>query len=230
MDILTDGAPSRNGTGQHGPRTLIFGSASPTLNAAVSREFAGHGASIVQVDDVDAHDGTIDRAVAELGGLDVVVNLYCPAPASDPADALAYPSRLLARCLAAAEAIVAHTDRGALVSHCFLPALYSGTRLDDAMPAVKGAITGLTRTLCRRFAQRGLRVNYVQTGLIDLPELKPGLSARGARSYRPDRTLGNRRGRRRADRVSRAGRSLYDGPGRAPRRRSDGRFDRDLTF
>ena len=102
----------------------------------------------------------------------------CIAPRSDsdPAEALAYPSRLLARSLVAAEAIVAHTDRGALVSQCFLPAIYCGTRLDDAMPAVKGAITGLTRTLCRRFAHRGLRVNYVQTGLIDLPNLKPGLS------------------------------------------------------
>ena len=183
-----------------GPRTLIFGCGSPTLTAAVVREMAGAGGEIVIASDVlptdfgpladEASDlggrlvteilatssQVFDQAAELLGGLDVVVNLYTPAPNSDPALALGYPALLLARSLKAAEALVARTNRGSIVSQCFLPAIYAATPLEDVMPAVKGAITGLTRTVCRRFAHQGLRVNYVQTGLIDLPELTPHLS------------------------------------------------------
>jgi 3-oxoacyl-[acyl-carrier protein] reductase len=40
------------------------------------------------------------------------------------------------------------------------------------MSTLKGAVTGVTRTLCRKFGRDGVRVNCVQTGLIDLPEAR----------------------------------------------------------
>ena len=185
---------------QYKPKTLIFDSGSPTLTAAVAREMAASGAEIIVASDISIDLATLADEVTSLGGrlrtktlgtspevstqaaeilegLDVVVNLYVPAPNSDPAEVFGYPARLLHRSLAAARVLVSHTPRGSIVSQCFLPAIYAGTQLEDIIPAVKGAITGVTRTVCRRFAHKGLRSNYVQTGLIDLPELTPHLSA-----------------------------------------------------
>jgi NAD(P)-dependent dehydrogenase (short-subunit alcohol dehydrogenase family) len=40
------------------------------------------------------------------------------------------------------------------------------------MPILKGAVTGVTRLLCRKLGPDSVRVNTIQTGLLDLPETR----------------------------------------------------------
>jgi NAD(P)-dependent dehydrogenase (short-subunit alcohol dehydrogenase family) len=61
---------------------------------------------------------------------------------------------------------------GVIVNHCFLPSMYAGTEIGNYFPMLKGAVTGLTRGLCRRYGKDGIRVNTVMTGLIDMPETR----------------------------------------------------------
>ena len=50
--------------------------------------------------------------------------------------------------------------------------MYAGTRLDGFMPIMKGAIMGLTRSLCRTLGSDGIRATCIQSGLIDAPEFR----------------------------------------------------------
>jgi NAD(P)-dependent dehydrogenase (short-subunit alcohol dehydrogenase family) len=125
---------------------------------------------------LDGQAGTeealVQTAAERLGGLDSLLSVCVPSPELDPMALYTYPRALLQRCLAAAQSMVAAGKRGTIVNHCFLPAMYEGTRFDPHLPALKGAITGVTRTLCRQFGKAGIRVNCVQTGLVDIPETK----------------------------------------------------------
>jgi 3-oxoacyl-[acyl-carrier protein] reductase len=120
----------------------------------------------------DREEGFIGRAAEKLGRLDVLVNVFVPDPQGDPQELYGYPIRLLARGLAAANHMAAAKTAGTIVSHCFLPSMYAGTRFDVYMPELKGSITGVTRTLCRQFGRAGIRATCVQTGLLDMPETK----------------------------------------------------------
>ena len=114
----------------------------------------------------------VNRANEVWGRLDILVNLDVPSSATTAAELYEYPHRLLERGLCAAQYMAACTDHGAIVNQCFLPSIYAGTHLETHIPSLKGAITGVTRTLGRKLGQHGVRVNTIQTGLIDLPELK----------------------------------------------------------
>jgi 3-oxoacyl-[acyl-carrier protein] reductase len=121
---------------------------------------------------LDREEAIVRGAIEKLGGLDVLINVLVPTPETDPRSLGDYPGALLTRCLAAANAMSAAGKKGTIVNHCFLPAMYAGTKFDPYMPAIKGSITGVTRTLCRQFGKAGIRVNCVQTGLLDMPETK----------------------------------------------------------
>jgi NAD(P)-dependent dehydrogenase (short-subunit alcohol dehydrogenase family) len=148
----------------------------PSKLALEALHDAGGDARIVRgpKDDVVS---LIAAADGQLGGLTILVNLYIPDPASGPGPVLAYPGALLERGLAAAPVIARRTRHGAIVNHCFMPSMYAGTALEDYLPALKGGVTGVTRTLCRRFGRDGVRINCVQTGLLDLTETREAASS-----------------------------------------------------
>lgn len=188
-----NGDPDSNGKG-----ALVHGGTS--LGRAVALELAKEGVRIalydpggnsVQArDDVRAAGGEahalngpgsegdaaeaalMTEAVAALGRLDVVINVFVPDPDADLNRIAGYSVALMARCLAAAQAMTAAGVQGAIVNHCPLPSMYAGTRLDGFMPIMKGAIMGLTRSLCRTLGSDGIRATCIQSGLIDAPEFR----------------------------------------------------------
>lgn len=119
----------------------------------------------------------VHTAIAKLGRLDALLNVCVPTAKDEPTQLGVYPMALLARCLAACTAMANAGTKGTVVNHSFLPAMYAGTKFDPYLPALKGAITGVTRTLCRQFGKAGLRITCVQTGLLDIPETKALASA-----------------------------------------------------
>jgi 3-oxoacyl-[acyl-carrier protein] reductase len=112
------------------------------------------------------------QAHAAFGRLDYIVNLLVPDPAIEPAELYQFPLAFLGSVLEASELLSSNGSHAAVINQCFLPSAFAGTRFEDCMPAIKGAMTGITRTLCRRFGRRGTTVNCIQTGLIDMPELR----------------------------------------------------------
>lgn len=147
----------------------------------VESELSKQGANVVALDGhghEPASDGMspeaslVERAAKAFGRLDALVNLCVPEAATSAPFLRDYPARLLDRAVAASDLIINSSKRPSIVNHCFMPAMYAGTCLEQEMPMVKGAVTGVTRTLCRKFGPKGLRVNTVQTGFIDMPETK----------------------------------------------------------
>lgn len=165
--------------------SLVLSEAGPRLASEVA-ELAHAEVKLVALENGEsegASEGSsqevllVHRGVEAFGKLDAFVNLCVPSKATTRQYLREYPARLLDRALAACEAIADSTPRGSIVNHCFMPAMYAGTCLEQEMPMLKGAITGVTRTLCRKFGKQGIRINTVQTGFIDMPETKSMASA-----------------------------------------------------
>ena len=123
-------------------------------------------------------EALVAEAVEALGRLDTLIHIFIPDVEASPERIANYPSALLARGLAAARVMSAAGAPGTIINHCPLPAAYAGTRIDAYMPVVKGAITGVTRSLCRLLGSEGIRANCIQSGLIDVPEFKAIASPR----------------------------------------------------
>ncbi|HBE69783.1 MAG TPA: hypothetical protein DDW52_16685 [Planctomycetaceae bacterium] len=105
-------------------------------------------------------------------GTTAIFHTWFPNPDQDSPQALAiYPQKLLEHSLASAATLTANHPTAAIVSFCFLPAMYVGTALEDHTSNLRGGVTGVTRTLCRKFGKQGLRTACVQGGLIDMPEV-----------------------------------------------------------
>jgi NAD(P)-dependent dehydrogenase (short-subunit alcohol dehydrogenase family) len=164
---------------------LVLAEPDPRLLAEISH-LAPSEVTTVSLDGEERHqfeDGSspekalVQRAWDVFGKLDALVNLCVPGKSTTPQWLRQYPGSLLDRCLAASQLITTSTPRGSIVNHCFMPAMYAGTCLERELPMLKGAITGVTRILCRKFGSQGLRVNTVQTGFIDMPESKSLASA-----------------------------------------------------
>jgi NAD(P)-dependent dehydrogenase (short-subunit alcohol dehydrogenase family) len=120
-----------------------------------------------------AEAALVAEAVAALGRLDVLINVFVPDTNADLNRLAGYSVALMARCLAAAKAMTAAgVKEGAIVNHCPLPSMYAGTRLEGFMPIMKGSITGVNRSLCRTLGNDGIRANCVQSGLIEAPEFR----------------------------------------------------------
>jgi NAD(P)-dependent dehydrogenase (short-subunit alcohol dehydrogenase family) len=149
--------------------------------SGVEFELSKEGARVVALEDVgqqpDAGEVSVEallvqRAGEAFGRLDALVNLCVPSFATSRQFLREYPSRLLDRTLAASSLITNSSTRASVVNHCFMPAMFAGTCLEQEMPMLKGAITGVMRFVCRKFGPQGLRVNTVQTGFLDMPETK----------------------------------------------------------
>ncbi len=86
------------------------------------------------------------------------------------ADLMAYPQQLMEFGLQYGQRLVNTPASTAMINFAFLPAIYVGTSLEDYVSALRGGITGVTRTLARKFGKQGWRVTCVQAGLVDMPD------------------------------------------------------------
>jgi NAD(P)-dependent dehydrogenase (short-subunit alcohol dehydrogenase family) len=132
-------------------------------------------AHALDVTDHDAVDAALDRALAALGALDVLVanaGIGIRGPALDVPVAdfekvvdvnlngLFFCNRLAARRMHAG---------GAIVNVASVMGLSGGIFPNAAYQASKGAVVNLTRALAIEWAQRGLRVNAVAPNYVDTP-------------------------------------------------------------
>ncbi|MCC6508008.1 MAG: SDR family oxidoreductase [Pirellulaceae bacterium] len=173
-------------------RALIVGGTS--LTQAVAVEFARRGIASAIVDDGtfdarqvqdavleqrgvvhvldqtgDAHD-LIHRASRALDGLTSLVNICMPNPRDPLTAIMSYPDGLLSRNLSAIEYMSA-TGGGSIVNHCALPVMYAGGELEDYVSSLRGAVTGVVRSMARKYGRQNIRCVGVQTGMLDLPEV-----------------------------------------------------------
>ena len=189
----------------NGRVVLICGAAS-TLGLAVAMEMSQHGVRVALHDDgpgasarrleeirsaVQAAGGEaavvagdtprtmVEEVIGRFGRLDYLVNLYLPDPQVESASSVAtYPVKLMERCEEVGAVIAEFAPDGAIINQATLPSLYAGTSLENAMPVLRNALTGVTRSACLRFAPTGVRASYIQTGLLDTPEARSFASPR----------------------------------------------------
>lgn len=114
----------------------------------------------------------------EIGTISAVINICCPMVGRKRVSLLDYAEDLMTLSTATAERMSAAGVPGCIINHCMLPALYAGTELEDSMSILRGAITGVTRSVARRYGKQGIRCIGVQTGLIDIPDCNPWVSER----------------------------------------------------
>ncbi|MFD1714863.1 SDR family oxidoreductase [Amnibacterium flavum] len=135
----------------------------------------GGAASAVRADSADVEEavGTVDRAVAEFGGLDILVN-NAGGGRLDPLDVATRDEiqwildvNVRATILVTKQALL-HLPRGGRIINI-------GSINADRMPVPggsayslsKGAIAGFTRGLARELGPRGITVNNIQPGPVD---------------------------------------------------------------
>jgi NAD(P)-dependent dehydrogenase (short-subunit alcohol dehydrogenase family) len=119
-----------------------------------------------------SNSNIIAETVKLHGRIDLLFNCLVPGVGTAVASLFSYPQELFFRNLSAAEAMVACGTPGAIVNQCFVGALFQDTPLEAAIVMARGAISSATREICCKFGKAGIRINNIQLGLIDLPEVK----------------------------------------------------------
>lgn len=153
----------------NGPDEAEAERAAARLRAAGTRAVA----CVADVSDRDAVAGMTARAVAELGGLDVLVNNAAlpmlgraPLLELDPDDwerSFAVNARGVFLCAVAAARVMDHGAAIVSISSIGATHAHRGTIAYDA---TKGAVEALTRAMALELAPRGIRVNAVAPGAI----------------------------------------------------------------
>jgi 2,4-dienoyl-CoA reductase [(3E)-enoyl-CoA-producing], peroxisomal len=190
---------------RHGASVAILSRKEEKLNMAASEISAATGRRCLPlVGDVrqsDAVDSAVDRAVQELGGLDIVVNnaagnFFCPSAELSPngfgtvididakgtwnVSRAAYQARL--------------KERGGQILNISATLHYGGTPGQVHVAAAKAAVDALTRTLAVEWGPQGIRVNAIAPGPIAETEgarrLFAGEAAEKLRAAIPSRRLG----------------------------------------
>lgn len=118
----------------------------------------------------------LEAAKEAIGEVSIVVNVCCPPANIKRSSLMEYADHLMTICSEAAQKMVASGTHGCIINQCMLPAIYAGTEMEDQMSILRGAITGVTRSIARRYGKQGIRCIGVQTGLIDIPECKEWIS------------------------------------------------------
>ncbi len=173
-------------------RALIVGGTS--LAVATAAELASRGIPVAVVEDgtfdvqvlqatVSQHQGSVQVVASRpdpealvmhaselLGGLTTLINICMPDPTAGHKPILKYADELLTRNLTAAQ-IMSAGSGGAIVNHCALPVLYAGGELEDHVSSLRGAITGVVRSIARKYGRKAVRCVGVQTALLDIPEV-----------------------------------------------------------
>ena len=179
-------------------RALIVGGTS--LAIATAAEIASRGISVAVVEDgtfdvqalkaaVDQHQvqlhlipagleatALVSQANERLEGLTTLINICMPDPTGGHKPILNYADELLARNLAAVQ-IMSAGSGGGIVNHCALPVLYAGGELEDFVSSLRGAVTGVVRSIARKYGRKNVRCVGVQTALLDIPEIHQWASA-----------------------------------------------------
>ncbi len=91
-------------------------------------------------------------------------------------DLMAYPQKLMECGLQFGQRLADPSASTAIINFAFLPAIYVGTALEDYVSTLRGGITGVTRTLARKFGKQGLRVTGVQAGLVEMADTQAWVS------------------------------------------------------
>lgn len=144
--------------------------------AAEIREAGGRAmAMALDVADADAVGPTLDRVIAELGGLDILINnagvggeglaLDVPIEEFDRAFAVNVRGTFVCAREAAKRMIAAGTEGrivniASIASHTVLPGL-------SAYCGSKAAVAMLTKSLAREWARKGIAVNALAPGYIE---------------------------------------------------------------
>jgi 2-deoxy-D-gluconate 3-dehydrogenase len=140
----------------------------------------GRRAAVVPGDVAGAATAIVERAVAALGGVDVVLNaagLAVRVPAERVSEAqfdLQVSVNLKGTyfvCQAAGKHMLA-AGRGSIVNIASLTTSF-GLPLRSVYAATKGAVGQLTKTLAVEWASRGVRVNAIAPGWILTPLTRP---------------------------------------------------------
>lgn len=182
----------------YGVRTLIYGAANG-IGEAVARTCVRHGAEVIAADgpasdietrfkgvaqvmgiampmqDEASPRAVVERAAAELGGLDAVIMTYSLQASSPIADADAQQplqTRLLAELRAAFETALPHLEKspaGRFIAVAPLRSSWSveAQALFDEMGTAYGS---LLRELAGRSGKLGITVNGIRPGAIMTPE------------------------------------------------------------
>jgi NAD(P)-dependent dehydrogenase (short-subunit alcohol dehydrogenase family) len=131
--------------------------------------------------EVDACRRVVDEAARELGGLDALVNNAAvtreiPFEETDPQELTALLDLNVRGYFACAQRALLHFEgRGAIVNVSSIHARASFPG-HAAYAATKGAVNALTRALAVELAARGVRVNAVAPGVVEVPRYheRPG--------------------------------------------------------
>jgi 3-oxoacyl-[acyl-carrier protein] reductase len=170
---------------------LVTGAASG-IGRAIAAALAGEGARVVGIDvkaaesaacaietadvaDAAAASAAVARAVAKLGGLDIVCNAAGIMPEARLAELdMAHVDRLFAvnvrGTIIVAKAALPHLGPGARIINIASELAYLGRAGFSVYAATKGAILSLTRSWARELAPKIL-VNAVAPGPTDTPLL-----------------------------------------------------------
>ena len=161
-----------------GARVALLDVDEAAITAAAQRIGAAALATPADVRDEDAVRAAVARAVAEFGGLDVVVGNAGVqlAGQDDRAERLSLDvwrrtvdinlTGMFLVCKHGIDALLA-TGGGAVVCTCSPTGLFGCAPGYDAYSASKGGVAGLVRVLAADYASAGIRVNGVVPGYMD---------------------------------------------------------------
>jgi len=145
----------------------------------------GHMAVAMDINDLDAHQGLLDRAAGALGDVSAVV-LAAAVLRREPltevtpehwdwqVDTNLKTTFFLAR--AAAESMAASGTRGSITTFTSIAARSGGVSPAPAYGASKGGVITLTFSLARHYGPKGIRVNSICPGFVDTPMQREGFS------------------------------------------------------
>lgn len=162
---------------RHVKTVILEKKATPTLGQIV-KEIQKQGGEAVCLSECEESlmnpESSIKKVLMSYGRLDLLVNLLLPLPDTPPRVLYETVQEMHSYSLATAK-VLAISGRGSIINHCMLASSYSGTSLGSSLPGMRGAVTGLTRSLARDLGPSGVRVNCVLSGMFNFPELQNGI-------------------------------------------------------
>ena len=164
---------------EEGASVTLFGSRQETADAAVEKIKAAYPDAQVWGRTCDLSKRTqvtdqFEKAAEEMGGLTTVIN---NAGISQSTKLLDYTvsewqkivdlniTGVFNGCYAGAKIFTEHGTHGCIISTSSMVAKY-GQAAGAGYPTSKYAVNGLTQSLCRELAPKGIRVNAVAPGIV----------------------------------------------------------------
>jgi NAD(P)-dependent dehydrogenase (short-subunit alcohol dehydrogenase family) len=186
--VLVTGAAGGIGQGiavelaQRGAEVAVHSAHTPV---AETLELAGTDVAVTgDLSDVDECRRVVDEAAAGLGGLDGLVNnagvtREVAFEETDPAIFGALFDLNVRGCFYCTQRALAHFEGDAAIVNVSSIHAHGGFPRHAAYAATKGAVNAWTRALAVELAPRGMRVNAVAPGVVEVPRIsaRPGYDA-----------------------------------------------------